>query len=102
MVTIFVAIIDRSWFDLLSAAQPDVVNFWQPSGGRIFRALAHGELFLFKLHSRNDYIVGSGVFSHTSNVPLSMAWDAFGAKNGVVSLADMRRSVAHYRRDIFT
>jgi putative restriction endonuclease len=99
MVTMFLAITDRTWFDLLSAAQPDEVNFWQPSGGKGFRALAPGELFLFKLHSPNDYIVGGGVFSHASNVPLSMAWDAFGAKNGVVSLADMRRRIAHYRRD---
>jgi hypothetical protein len=83
MVTMFLAITDRTWFDLLSAAQPDEVNFWQPSGGKSFRALAPGELFLFKLHSPNDYIVGGGVFSHASNVPLSMAWDAFGAKNGV-------------------
>ncbi|HEX8444306.1 MAG TPA: hypothetical protein VF631_11735 [Allosphingosinicella sp.] len=69
MVTMFVAITDRSWFYLLSAAQPDEVNFWQPSGGKAFRALMPGELFLFKLHSPNDYIVGGGVFSHASNVP---------------------------------
>jgi putative restriction endonuclease len=100
MVTIFVAIIDRSWFGLWSGPQPDVVNFWQPSGGKTFRALAHSELFPYKFHSFNDYIVSRGVFSHTPNV--SMAWDVSGAKNSVVSLADMRPRIAHYRCDIFT
>lgn len=77
-----------------------VVNFWQPSGCKTFRAPAHSELFPYKFHSFNDYIVSDGVFSHSPNV--SMAWDALGAKNSVVSLADMRRRIAHYRRDILT
>jgi len=99
MVTMFVAITDRHWFDLLSADEPDEVNFWQPSGGKAFRALSVGELLLFKLHSPNDYIVGGGIFSHASNVPLSIAWDAFGSKNGVSSLGEMRHRIARYRRD---
>lgn len=99
MVTMFVALTDRSWFDLLSGAQPDEVNFWQPSGRTSFRALSLGELLLFKLHSPNDFIVGGGVFSHASNISLSIAWQAFGLKNGVSSLAEMRARIAHYRRD---
>ena len=99
MVKLFVAITDRSWFDSLSAALPDEVNFWQPSGSTIFRALAPGELFLFKLHAPLNFIVGGGVFSHASNVPLSVAWDAFGPGNGVGSLDEMRRRIAHYRHD---
>ncbi|HEY8610610.1 MAG TPA: HNH endonuclease, partial [Roseomonas sp.] len=99
MVKLFVAVTDRSWFDCLSAAVPDEVNFWQPSGQIFFRALAPGELFLFKLHSPNNFIVGGGVFSHASNVPLSIAWDAFGTGNGVASLAEMRQRIARYRRD---
>ena len=99
MVNLFVAITDRSWFDLLSQERPDEVNFWQPSGTRNFGAVSIGELFLFKLHSPNDYIVGGGVFSHASNVPLSLAWEAFGTKNGVTSLTTMRERIALYRRD---
>lgn len=99
MVKLFVAITDRSWFDMLSASRPDEVNFWQPSGATEFRALAPGELLLFKLHAPEDYIVGGGVFSHASNVQLSVAWEAFGAKNGVASLAEMRERIACYRRD---
>lgn len=99
VVSVFVAITDQSWFDLLSRERPDEVNFWQPSGARNFGALSVGELFLFKLHAPNDYIVGGGVFSHASNVPLSLAWEAFGTKNGVHSLAEMRQRIARYRRD---
>jgi len=99
VVSLFVAITDRRWFDRLLQERPEEVNFWQPSGTRNFRAVSVGELFLFKLHAPNDYIVGGGVFSHGSNVPLSLAWEAFGVKNGVTSLAEMRRRIAHYRRD---
>ncbi len=99
MVHLFVAITDRSWFDLLSQERPDEVNFWQPSGARNFGAVSVGELFLFKLHAPNDYIVGGGVFSHASNVPLSLAWEAFGIKNGVTTHAEMRERIARYRRD---
>ena len=84
---------------MLSAVGPEEINFWQPSGNSQFRALKPGELFLFKLHAPNNYIVGGGVFSHTSNVPLSMAWEAFGTNNGVPNLADMRRRIAGYRKD---
>lgn len=99
VVHLFIAITDRSWFDLLSRERPDEVNFWQPSGNRKFGAVSVGELFLFKLHAPDDYIVGGGVFSHASNVPLSLAWAAFGVKNGVTSLAEMRQRIARYRRD---
>lgn len=99
MVNLFVAITDRSWFERLSLERPDEANFWQPSGNRNFGAVSVGELFLFKLHAPDDFIVGGGVFSHASNVPLSLAWEAFGLKNGVSSLSEMRRRVARYRRD---
>jgi putative restriction endonuclease len=100
MVQLFVAVTDQAWFDALSASAPhDEVNFWQPSGSREFRALRLGELFLFKLHAPNNFIAGGGVFGHASNVPLSIAWEAFGAKNGVATVGDMRVRIARYRRD---
>ena len=99
MVNIFVGVTDQDWFDFLSARPPDEVNFWAPSGRNVFRALQPGELFLFKLHSPNNFIVGGGVFSHASNLPLSLAWDAFGPKNGVASLEEMRQRIGRYRSD---
>ena len=100
MVNIFVGVTDNDWFDFLSAAQPDEVNFWAPSGRNTFRALQPGELFLFKLHAPLNFIVGGGIFSHASNLPLSLAWEAFGTKNGVRSLDEMRRRISRYRTEV--
>lgn len=100
MVRLFVGVTDKSWFDMLGASAPhEEINFWQPSGATQFRALKPGELFLFKLHAPNNFIVGGGIFGHASLVPLSLAWEAFGPKNGVASRAEMRARIAHYRRD---
>jgi hypothetical protein len=56
---LYVGLTDLRWFEFLSATAPiDEVNFWQPSGGRHFRALSAGEPFLFKLRSPRNYIVG--------------------------------------------
>jgi putative restriction endonuclease len=100
MVKLFVGVTDMDWFNFLSAVRPDEVNFWAPSGRTNFRALQPGELFLFKLHAPNNFIVGGGVFASASNLPLSLAWDAFGKKNGVGSLAEMRSRILRYRTDL--
>jgi putative restriction endonuclease len=95
----FIGVTDQDWYEFLSS-RPDLteVNFWQPSGRTHFRALSPGELFLFKLHSPNNYIVGGGFFATSSLLPLSLAWETFGAMNGVASLPEMRRRVAKFRR----
>jgi len=95
---LYVGITDYDWFRYLQARQPDEVNFWQPGGSRRFTTLQPGELFLFKLHSPRNYIVGGGVFAHSSLLPTSLAWDAFGEKNGATSLPEMRQRVEKYRR----
>ena len=95
----FVGITDRDWFEFL-ASRPalDEINFWQPGGNRHFRVLKPGELFLFKLHSPDNFIVGGALFAHSSILPLSLAWESFGAANGARSLSEMRVRVAKYRR----
>jgi len=96
----FVGVTDRDWFELLRATPGlDEVNFWQPSGNRGFKALSPGELFLFKLHSPLDYIVGGGVFAYSSLIPISLAWESFGLSNGARSLPEMRHRVEKYRRE---
>jgi putative restriction endonuclease len=100
VVSIFVGVTDNDWFKFLSTRQVDEVNFWAPSGRTNFRALQPGELFLFKLHAPHDFIVGGGIFSHASLLPLSLAWDAFGEKNGVASAVEMRRRIGRYRGDL--
>jgi putative restriction endonuclease len=96
---LFVGVTDSEWFALL-AAQPRLedVNFWQPGGNRLFKALDPGELFLFKLHSPADFIVGGGLFAHSTLLPVSLAWDSFGISNGARTLVEMRARVEKYRR----
>lgn len=93
----FVAITDYDWFTYLSEQQPDEVNFWQPSASNSFKALQPGEPLLFKLHSPRNFIVGGGFFSSFSALPISLAWNAFGTKNGAQSFEEMRARVWKYR-----
>ncbi len=97
-VRLAVAVTDKDWFDYLRV-RPDLseVNFWAP-GAAPFKALQPGELFLFKLHSPLNFIVGGGVFTYANSIPCSLAWEAFGASNGAVSLTEMRLRIAKYRR----
>jgi putative restriction endonuclease len=101
----FIGVTDQAWFDTLSSISPfpDEVNFWQPSGKTKFGSLRPGELFLFKLHSPNDYIAGGGFFAHSTLLPISLAWEAFQEKNGATSLLEMKQRIAKYRstEDIF-
>ena len=97
-IRLIVAITDREWFEYLRARpQISEVNFWAPSGSA-FKALTPGELFLFKLHSPHNFIVGGGVFAHANTLPCSLAWSAFGESNGAATLTDVRARVAKYRR----
>ena len=80
----YVGVTDFDWFELLGRQHDlDEVNFWPPGGSRQFKALSAGNLFLFKLHSPRDFIVGGGIFAHSSLLPLSLAWSSFGIANGV-------------------
>jgi putative restriction endonuclease len=92
----YVGVTDKSWFDFLAALRPDEVNFWQPRGGQVFKALSPGELFLFKLHAPHNFIVGGGVFVSHSILPISLAWETFGAKNGASEYITFRQKVLQY------
>ena len=96
----FVGVTDFDWYEFL-AHRPDLteINFWQPGGRVPFRVLSRGDLFLFKLHSPNNYIVGGGFFEASSLLPVSLAWDTFTGGNGVASLPEMRKRIAKYRKE---
>ena len=95
----YIAVTDFEWFTLLSQQQGiEEVNFWQPGGNRVFSAIEKGGLFLFKLHSPQDFIVGGGFYAHSTILPVSLAWDTFGIKNGVASYEQMRRRIEKYKR----
>lgn len=95
----YIGITDEDWFKELSQTGPhDEVNFWRPSAGNPFRNLNVGELFLFKLHSPRNFVVGGGFFSRYTTLPASIAWRAFDAKNGAQTEQEMRARIERYRR----
>ena len=90
----YVAVTDKQWFDHLrglSRRQPvEEVNFWTPKpwGGK-FGVLQRGQPLLFKLRSPHNAIVGGGFFEHYTPLPISLAWEAFGQKNGARNLVEV-------------
>lgn len=96
---LYVGITDRGWYDQLSAAKPDEVNFWKPGSHGGFASLNPGEPFLFKLHAPENFIVGGGFFVRFSKLPASLAWLAFGQKNGVLSFEELLARVRKLRRE---
>jgi putative restriction endonuclease len=94
----FLAVTDYRWFTFLaSLPKLEEINFWQPGGGIQFKAIQPGELFLFKLHSPQNFIAGGGFFAHSSLLPVSLAWDAFGQANGAATFEEMRAQIAGHR-----
>jgi putative restriction endonuclease len=95
---IWIGITDRDWFEQQKAQAPEEVNFWQPGGSSSFKVLPEEGLFLFKLHHPDNYIAGGGYFVRHSFLPVSLAWRAFGLKNGVRDLGEFQTRIRRYRR----
>lgn len=93
---IYVGITDKDWYENVKIEGLDEVNFWKP-GSAEFRALCRNELFLFKLHAPDNYIVGGGYFVKFSRLPTYLAWEAFGIKNGTKSLKELNNKIYKYR-----
>lgn len=98
----YVAVTDVDWYRFLSARHDiDEVNFWTPNpwGGR-FRVLSRGEPMLFKLRAKEGgQIVGGGFFELYTELPVSIAWQTFGEKNGAPSETAVRERIARLRHD---
>lgn len=94
----FVGITDFDWYETLRNNNCEEVNFWKPGGSTNFKALNEGEMFLFKLHSPKDFIVGGGFFLKFSMLPSSLAWEAFGISNGAKSFLELTNRVYKYRK----
>jgi putative restriction endonuclease len=94
----YIGVTDSRWFHFLAALKPDEVNFWMP-GGSGFKALPEAGLFLFKLKSPNNFIVGGGFFVRYIRLPLMLAWETFGQKNGVESLPQLLHILRSLRPD---
>lgn len=97
MANIYVGNTDPDWFDYLaSMGVQDEVNFWKPSAGA-FNAIGEGERFAFRLKNPRNKIGGFGTFAKSSLLPIRMAWEAFGIRNGVVSEEHLIAAIAKYR-----
>jgi putative restriction endonuclease len=94
----WVGVTDNDWFSYLAERKPDEVNFWNPGGTRASQTIEAGAPYLFKLHSPLDFIVGGGFFLRYSVLPLSIAWECFGDKNGASSLEEVRRLIQRRRK----
>ncbi len=97
----YVAVTDADWYSYLSSQENlDEVNFWQPNPwtGR-FGVLRRGEPLLFKLKAPHNAIAGVGFFERYVTLPFSLAWDAFGHKNGAADKQAMWERIARLRND---
>jgi len=90
----WVGVTDNQWFKYLSEIKPDEVNFWQPSAKPPFTSAPIGMPFLFKLRRPFNHIAGGGYFVTYSRLPLSIAWEVFGPKNGCSSLEELRQLIS--------
>lgn len=94
----YIGVTDQKWYEFLKKHENlEEINFWQPGGKQQFKYLKQGELFLFKLHSPNNYIAGGGFFVHSSLLPINLAWESFGVANGAPTFSEMYSRVAQYR-----
>jgi putative restriction endonuclease len=94
----FVAVTNRDWYRyLMGRPDLDEVNFWRPMGNTPFRALQPGQPLLFKLPFPEHAIVGGGFFAHYTALPVSLAWETFGQKNGAATFELMRELIEKYR-----
>jgi putative restriction endonuclease len=93
----FVGVTNDSWFNFLAARQPDEVNFWRPRSQSDFKAINPGDFFLFKLHSPLNFIAGGGIYVRHTLLPLPLAWQAFGEKNGVGNYKTFERRILEHR-----
>lgn len=94
----YLGVTDNNWFDFLSLAKPEDINFWQPTP-KTFNILPSGGAFLFKLKAPRNAIGGVGFFTRQTILPLSIAWEIFGERNGAATLQSLQRSISGYRKD---
>lgn len=89
----WVGVTDNEWFRFLRGAKPEEVNFWQPSARSTFSTLEPGSPFLFKLKRPYNHVGGGGYFVKFSVLPISIAWESFGTKNGAASQEEFERLI---------
>jgi putative restriction endonuclease len=96
----YVGLTDPDWYAFLTERpRVDEVNFWQPHGGRAFRAIAPGAPFFFKLRAPYKSIGGFGFFERYEALPAWLAWECFGEMNGAPDFQSMIDRITRLRGD---
>ena len=95
----YLGVTDNNWYNFLAQQNREDVNFWRPGGNTSFNVLTSGSPFLFKLRAPQNAIAGIGFFSSYTSLPLTMAWDVFGDRNGSNSLQQLQRMILPLRRE---
>ena len=95
----YLGVTDNEWYKYLSRINPEDINFWQPGGNSRFKVLEQGAPFLFKLKSPLNVIGGIGFFSSHTFLPINMAWDVFGNRNGCETFNEFKNLIIKYRAD---
>ncbi len=93
----YLGVTDNNWFNYLSNINPEDVNFWQPGGNMNFRVLEPGAPFIFKLKSPMNAIGGVGFFYKHTFLPISVAWEIFGDRNGFNNYEQFKRAILNNR-----
>jgi len=94
----YLAVTDLNWYNYQSNINPEDVNFWQPGGKTNFKVISPGEPFLFKLKVHN-VIGGVGFFFKQIFLPISLAWETFGERNGFETFSQFQRAILNLRND---
>jgi putative restriction endonuclease len=93
----YVGVTDYHWFDFLRQEPREDINFWKPLGEKAFGAVPAGAPFLLKLKKPYHCIVGVGYFMSQIALPVSMAWDTFGVRNGAADYESFAQAIRKYR-----
>src|SRR5262249_41759872 len=80
----------------------DEVNFCRPLAQQRFRALQIGGPLFFRLKQPHSAIAGVGFFAGEYSLPVKMAWQTFGPKNGDASYERFVAVIESYRRRLST
>ncbi len=97
---LFIAHTHREWFDFLSRhatdGRLDEVNFWFPKQQRAPKRLLSGEPVFFRIGAPERQIAGYGFFASFQLLPLDLAWDSFGYRNGAVDRSTFCRMLGRF------
>lgn len=92
----WLGVTDNQWFDYQEKHKSDELNFWQPSATPPFKNAPLGMPFLFKLKRPYNHIAGGGFYVTYSTLPLGVAWDVFGQKNGAETFDSLKSILAPF------